>query len=291
MANISFLGLGDMGFALANTITGAGHNTIVWNRTKERAAPLLEKGAILASSPVEAISKSSIIVVCVSDYEAAEKFLRTPDALAALNGRVLVQLSTCSPKQARAADDWVHQAGASYLDGEILAYVEQIGTPESLFLVSGDNNAYSQCEELLKILAPQTRYLGPNPARASALTLGFHSGSLGLITGILNGAAICEAEGVSMSEFGDLIPLLMGYDAEALSESVKRIEAGGLEDSDASIGVWAAITKPIIETAKETGYDPAFPAFIQDLFDRAIKNGLGEHNVGALINVLRPDSK
>ena len=291
MANISFLGLGDMGFALANTITEAGYNTIVWNRTRERATPLLEKGAILASSPVEAISKSSIIVVCVSDYEAAEKFLRTPEALAALKGRVLVQLSTCSPKQARATHDWVHQAGASYLDGEILAYVEQIGTAESLFFVSGDSNAYSQCEKLLKILAPQTRYLGPNPARASALTLGFHSGSLGLITGLLNGAAICEAEGVSMSEFGDLIPMLLSYDAAALSESVKKIEAGGLENSDASIGVWAAITKPMIETARETGYDPAIPAFIQELFNRAIENGLGKHDVGALINILRPDSR
>jgi 3-hydroxyisobutyrate dehydrogenase-like beta-hydroxyacid dehydrogenase len=291
MGDISFLGLGDMGFAIANTAMKAGYDTVVWNRTKERAAPLLEDGAILASSPVEAVSKSPVIIVCVSDYKVAETFLQTPDALAALNGRVLVQLSTGSPKQARATEDWVHQAGASYLDGEILAYVEQIGTSESLFLVSGDDEAFSQSEELLKILAPQTRYLGPNPARASALTLGFHSGSLGLIAGILNGAAICEAEGVSMSEFGDLIPLLMGYDAKALSESVKRIEAGGLEDSDASIGVWAAITKPMIETANENGYDPVFPAFIQSLFNRAIKNGHGEHDVGALINVLRPDSR
>lgn len=291
MGDISFLGLGDMGFAIANTAMRAGFDTVVWNRTKERATPLVEYGAILASSSVEAILESPVIVVCVSDYEVAETFLQTPDALAALNGRVLVQLSTGSPKQARVAEDWVRQAGASYLDGEILVYVEQIGTPESLFLVSGDNNAYSQCEKLLKTLAPQTRYLGPNPARATALTLGIHTASLGLITGVLNGAAICEAEGVSMSEFGDLIPLLMGYDAEALSESVKRIEAGGLENSDASIGVWAAITKPIIETAKEADYDPAFPEFIQNLFNRAIENGHGEHDVGALIKVLRPESR
>ena len=291
MGDISFLGLGDMGFAIANSAMRAGYDTVVWNRTKDRANPLVEYGAVLASSSAEAISKSPVIVVCVSDYKVAETFLQTPDAIAALNGRILVQLSSGSPKQARAAESWVHQAGASYLDGEILAYVEQIGTPESLFLVSGDNNAYSQCEKLLKILAPQTRYLGLDPARAAALTLGFHSGSLGLITGILNGAAICEAEGVSMSEFGDLIPLLMGYDAEALSESVKRIEAGGLDNSDASIGVWAAITKTIIETANETGYEPAFPEFIQNLFNRAIDNGLGEHDVGALINVFRPKSR
>jgi 3-hydroxyisobutyrate dehydrogenase-like beta-hydroxyacid dehydrogenase len=56
VGDVSFLGLGDMGFALANTIAKAGYDTIVWNRTKERAAPLLEHGARLASSPAEAIS-------------------------------------------------------------------------------------------------------------------------------------------------------------------------------------------------------------------------------------------
>ena len=72
MGDISFLGLGDMGFALASTIAKAGYDTIVWNRTKERATPLLDHGARLASSPVEAISESPIVVVCVSDYETAE---------------------------------------------------------------------------------------------------------------------------------------------------------------------------------------------------------------------------
>ena len=42
MGDISFIGLGDMGFAIANTAMRAGFDTVVWNRTKERAAPLIE---------------------------------------------------------------------------------------------------------------------------------------------------------------------------------------------------------------------------------------------------------
>lgn len=141
MGDISFLGLGGMGFALANTITKAGHDTVVWNRTEERATPLLESGARLASSPAEAISESPITIVCVSDYNAADEFLRTPDSISALNGRSLIQLSTGSPKLARGTDEWVKQAGASYLDGEIMAYVDQIGGPESQFFIAGDERA------------------------------------------------------------------------------------------------------------------------------------------------------
>ncbi|MHC4374798.1 MAG: NAD(P)-dependent oxidoreductase [Planctomycetota bacterium] len=291
MGDISFLGLGGMGFALANTITKAGYDTVVWNRTEARATPLLENGAKLATSPAEAIIESPITIVCVSNYEAAETFLRTPESLAALKGRVLIQLSTGAPNLARATDEWIKQAGASYLDGEIVAWVEQIGGPESQILIAGDENAYLQAETLLKILAPLTKYLGDNPARSSAINLGILSGGLGLITGILNGAAICESEGVSIAEFGDIFPLLMRYDAEELGERVKKIEAGGLEESDAPIEMWAATIDPMIECANETGYNPNIPMFIKDFFDRAIKQGLGGHDVGALIHVLRPGNR
>lgn len=88
-----------------------------------------------------------------------------------------------------------------------------------------------------------------------------------------------------------MFPLIMRYDAEALGESVKKIEAGELEESNAPIEMWAATIGPMIECAIKTGYDPKIPVFIQEFFGRAIKRGQGEHDVGALINVLRPDQQ
>ncbi len=291
VGDVSFLGLGDMGFALANTTAKAGHDTIVWNRTKERAVPLFEHGARLASSPAEAISESPIVVVCVSNYEAADTLLRNTDCLAALKGRVLVQLSSGSPKLARTTREWVHQAGASYLDGEIVAYPDQIGGPEAQIFIAGDETAYAKAEPVLSILSPLTEYLGEDPGKASALNLAIISAGVGLITGVINGAAICEAAGISLVEFGKHFPLSAGSDAKALVESLRKIEDGGLDESDASIEGWAAIVDSMVEYAKETGYDPEVSAFIRRFFGQAIDRGLGVHDVGALINVLRPDRK
>ena len=291
MGEVSLLGLGDMGFALADTIAKAGHDTIVWNRTKERAAPLLERGARLASSPAEAISESPIVVVCVIDYEAADALLRTADCLAALKGRVLVQLSSGSPRLACSTQEWVHQAGASYLDGEIVAYPSQIGSPEAQIFIAGDETAFAKAEPLLSVLTPQTEYLGDAPAKASALNLAIISAGVGLITGVVNGAAICEAAGISLVEFGRHFPLSAGSDAKALVESLRKIEEGGLDDSDASIEGWALIVDSMIEYAEETGYDPEVSTFIRRFFDQAIDRRLGSYDVGALINVLRPDGK
>jgi 3-hydroxyisobutyrate dehydrogenase-like beta-hydroxyacid dehydrogenase len=291
VGDVSFLGLGDMGFALANTIAKAGFNTTVWNRSKGRAAPLLEHGASLASSPAEAISGSPIIVVCVSDYEAADTLLRTTDCLAALKGRVLVQLSSGSPKLAQATCEWVHQAGASYLDGELVAYPNQIGGPEAQLLIAGDETAYATAEPLLSVISPLTEYLGDDPAKASALNLAIISGAVGLIAGVVNGAAICEAAGISLMEFSSHFPQSVESDAEALVESLRKIEDGGLDEADASIEGWAAIVKSMVEYAEDTGYDPEVSKFIRRFFGQAIERGLGAHDVGALINVLRPDKK
>ena len=290
MGSITVLGLGYMGFALADTMTKAGHDTIVWNRTDERAKPLVESGARLMPSPAEAISESPVTVVCVSNYEAADSFLRTPESLGALEGRILVQLTSGSPRLARSTHEWVKEAGAAYLDGEILAYVEQIGGPEAQILIAGDDDAFSQVEPLLRTLAPLD-YLGDNPTRASALNLAILSGSMGLITGVLNGAAICEGAGISVAQYGKRLPPLMGYIADALVENLRRIEDGGLDESDAQIQVWAAFTDSMVECADDAGYDSEIPKLIQKFFGRAVEQGLGKQDVGALIKVLRPDGK
>jgi 3-hydroxyisobutyrate dehydrogenase-like beta-hydroxyacid dehydrogenase len=291
MGDVSFIGLGDMGCALASTTAKAGYDTIVWNRTKKRATPLLEQGARLASSPAEAISESPIVVVCVSDYEVADAMLQTTDCLAAMKGHVPVQLSSGSPKLASTTNEWVQQAGASYLDGEIVAYPSQIGGLEAQIFIAGDETAFAEAEPLLRVLSPLTEYLGDTPARASALNLAIISAGVGLITGVISGAAICEAAGVSLVEFGRHFPLSTASDAKALVESLRKIEDGGLDESDASIDGWAPIVDSIVEYAKETGYDPEVSAFIKRFFGQAIDRGLGAHDVGALINVLRPDRK
>ena len=61
MAKIAVLGLGQMGTPMAIRLLGAGHNLTVWNRTAERTAPLVERGAASASSPAEAAAGASAL--------------------------------------------------------------------------------------------------------------------------------------------------------------------------------------------------------------------------------------
>jgi 3-hydroxyisobutyrate dehydrogenase-like beta-hydroxyacid dehydrogenase len=291
MAEVTFLGLGLMGTALAETMLQAGHDTVVWNRTTSREEPLVARGAQKASSPAEAISESPIIVVCVGDYNAAETFLRTPDTLAALKGRVLIQLTSGSVQLAQATHDWSKEVGVLYLDGAIMGYPSDIGSPDSMIVISGDEEGYTLAEPLLRIFAPKLEYLGADPARASAMDSAILSATHGLIFGMLNGAALCEATGISIRQYTKLVQPLLTMEAEAIAGSAIKIEDDTLNDTEAFLATWAAVLNPMIETMEGAGYNSEIPHFMRKMLKRAIDQGWGEYDIGALIKILRPTSK
>ncbi|MEM6578867.1 MAG: NAD(P)-binding domain-containing protein, partial [Pseudomonadota bacterium] len=102
MADVTFIGLGNMGSALARTAARAGLNTVVWNRTAEKSIAIKGANVTVAASARDAILASPVIVVCVYDYDAADEILRQEACANALQGRVLVQLTTATPRDATA---------------------------------------------------------------------------------------------------------------------------------------------------------------------------------------------
>jgi 3-hydroxyisobutyrate dehydrogenase-like beta-hydroxyacid dehydrogenase len=92
-SEVSVIGLGAMGSALAQTLLHNGHRVTVWNRTSAKAEPLVQNGAQLAHSAAAAVSASPIVLVCGEDYEATRSILGTKEASSALAGRILLQLN------------------------------------------------------------------------------------------------------------------------------------------------------------------------------------------------------
>src|SRR5215208_5079476 len=102
MSEVTVIGLGNMGSALARALLENGRAVTVWNRSAKKAAPLVEKGAVLAPHIGAALTASPIILVCVTNYAAANHILG--EAGKDLSGKVLIQCTTGSPKDARASE-------------------------------------------------------------------------------------------------------------------------------------------------------------------------------------------
>jgi len=136
MTDVSLIGLGPMGIALARALRPKFTLTL-WNRTAERAKPLLNQGTLLAPDARAAVEASPVVLVCVADYAASRAILAQPGVSEALRGKVLVQLSTGTPQDAREA--WAAADGHAYLDGALLATPGQIGRPDTPLFISARN--------------------------------------------------------------------------------------------------------------------------------------------------------
>jgi 3-hydroxyisobutyrate dehydrogenase-like beta-hydroxyacid dehydrogenase len=179
MSDITVIGLGLMGAALARTIHRAGYDLTVWNRSPEKMQPFIDNDVAAASDAASAIDASPITLICIDNYAVTDAMLKTESIAPLLAGRTVVQLSTGTPREALEAAEWMREHDVSYLDGAILAGPNDIGTKTSQILLSGSEAAYKHAGTILDCLGSDVRYLGTNVRAASVLDLAWLCDSYG----------------------------------------------------------------------------------------------------------------
>ncbi|WPH19380.1 NAD(P)-dependent oxidoreductase [Variovorax paradoxus] len=284
---VTVLGLGSMGQTLARLYLDKGYEVTVWNRTAGKADALAAGGAVAARSAAEAVRASPVAVMCVYDYRAVDAILAMEGVAAALDGRLLLQLTTGSPQDARDAEAWAHRQGASYLEGAIQAAPDQMGRPDTPILVSGAEAVFRTAEPLLRVLGGGIVYLGGKASAAAAMDLATLSTIYGTLLGFLHGARVAEHEGFDVAEYGRIVAGIMPTFAGFLQHEGGVIQSGDFAISQSPMRISIEATQRILQTAQQAGINSEFPAFAAGLFRRADAAGLGGEEVAALIKLLR----
>ena len=286
-SEVTMIGLGSMGAAIARALINNGHKVTVWNRDASKAAPLVAQGAILATDIVEAINASPLIVVCVSDYKATKKIIDTAAAAAALKNRTLVQLSTGTPKEARDMFAWAQQQGAVVLNGDILAWPKQIGGSEATIILSGPAAAFKQYETTLQGLAGTVSYLGEEPGASAVFfsaTMAYLGGNW---IGFCHGALICENEGVPADTFGTLIANISPILAVESRHMGEVIQYNRFANPESTVKTTTDDLHLLVQHSEEAGISTELPKFAAGIFQRAVDAGYGSEEHAAIIKVLR----
>jgi 3-hydroxyisobutyrate dehydrogenase-like beta-hydroxyacid dehydrogenase len=143
---VTVIGTGRMGSALATALFHKGFTTTVWNRTGAKTEVLSRLGLSVAQSAEESVREADIVVVSVRDYSSTRQLLRHPDIETALRGKIVVQLSSGTPKEAREMDSWARRCGISYLNGAILGSPVGIGTPACTIFYSGPPELFNRAK-------------------------------------------------------------------------------------------------------------------------------------------------
>lgn len=286
MSQVSVIGLGAMGSAIANAFMSAGHDVTVWNRSPARTEPYRNSAAAIASDPADAVEKSPVTVICIDDYTACNALLESPGMRAALNESVIVQVSTGTPGEARSTAEKVAAAGAGYLDGAILAYPREVGH-DALIAISGDEAVYEAHKSALSALSTDIRYLGAAVGAAAALDVAVLSYYAISHLGLVHAALVCEAEQVAPDAMTSVLVDSLPSDVEELAALGSALASGNFSNPSASIGTYDGVLERIMSQARDAGIDDEIPRFASQLYRRGIDAGLGDEEVVALIKLLR----
>lgn len=283
-APVSVLGLGAMGQALAAAFVEHGHPTTVWNRSPGKADDLVARGARCAADVADAVSASELTVICVVDYDAVHEVLASAND--AVLGRVLINLTTGIPEQAREMSLWASQHGAEYVDGGIMAVPSMIAKPEGLVLYSGSQDAFERHAEVLETLGT-ARYVGPEPGRAALIDFALLSGMYGMLGGFVHAVALAGSEGISATEFTSafLVPWLQAM-VNTLPEQAHQIDAKDYAAKEASLSMQTSGVG-IVAFSRRQGVSPELLAPVQALMERRVADGHGGDDFASVIELIR----
>jgi len=285
MSEVTVIGLGNMGSALARALLENGRAVTVWNRSPEKAAPLVDKGAVLAPIPSAAITDSPIIMVCVTKYAAANHIL--DEVVTALPGKLLVQFTTGSPQEARASETWAHEHEAEYLDCAITGSPSSIGTPSAHILVAGKEAVFQKAEPTLRVLASNLDYKGESIGLASAWEMVFIMHYYGMFLSLFHSVQICQAEGIPLEQY---ITLLDEQGKSYEKWLCENIRSGNYQETSSPLELWAGGIQQIAQHAQDSHIHAEFPQLVARLFHQAMDAGYGREEVSALFKVLQKPS-
>ena len=272
-STIAVLGLGAMGSAIAARLRDTGHSTVVWNRTAAKAEPHRAAGSNVAATVAEAAAASDIVLVVLLDHPSVHEHLEP--VAADLKGKVVVNLTTTTPNEARATAAWAAEHGITYLDGAIMAVPEMIGGPGSRLLYSGDENAFTAAEPALETLGT-AEYQGADAGLAALKDMSLLSGMYLMFTGFIQAAALMRTAGVSAADTAEEVKAYNAAMLPMLSEYAAIIDEGAYAPA---VGQDVDFTHPIagglISAIREQGVRADLLEPFKRLLDELSATGRG----------------
>lgn len=159
---IGFIGLGIMGQGMTRNLLAAGFPLYVWNRTASRMDPLIEAGAVAATSPADVAAHTDIIITCVSDTPDVEEVILKENGVVfgADAGDLVIDMSTISPHTTRRIADVLTNRGVHMLDAPISGGSEGAANGTLSIMVGGEEAQVARAMPALEAMGKTITHVG-----------------------------------------------------------------------------------------------------------------------------------
>jgi 3-hydroxyisobutyrate dehydrogenase-like beta-hydroxyacid dehydrogenase len=191
--NIGFVGLGAMGQVIVPRLMAAGHAVTGWNRTRERAAPLLEKGMRRADTPAAVARASDVVFSIVTDGAAVRSVALGEDGIITglAPGGIYIDMGTIAPDVTCSVAAAFAERGLAMLDAPLSGSPVTVEQGNASLMVGGEQAAFERVEPVLRAIGPKVTYIGGS---GQAATMKLAVNLLLMVEVIAFGEAVALAE-------------------------------------------------------------------------------------------------
>jgi len=171
--NIAFIGLGQMGQAIAQNLLKGNHSLTVFNRSRDKAESLLQSGAHWADTPAGAAQRADVVFTMVSDDAALlDVTLGNEGFLATLpEGAIHVSCSTIAPETSRQLAAEHARRKTTYVASPVFGKPEAAQAAKLWICTSGDGAAKSSIRPLLDLIGQGVYDFGEEVGAANIVKL------------------------------------------------------------------------------------------------------------------------
>jgi 3-hydroxyisobutyrate dehydrogenase-like beta-hydroxyacid dehydrogenase len=203
---IGFIGLGNMGLPMATNLIQAGYALRVYNRTMEKGRSLADQGAVLVTTPAEAVVEDAIVITMLANDQALEAVVLGENGiLERLSpGNIHLSMSTVSPAIAQHLAEQHHQRGSHYLAAPVFGRPDAAATKKLWICLSGDPAAKAEVAPVLDALGQGVFDFGETPEAANVVKVAGNFLIVSAIEAMAEAFTLAEKNGIDRTQVAEL---------------------------------------------------------------------------------------
>ncbi len=285
MMRVGIIGLGMLGSAVAMHLLDSGFDVLAYNRTKAKTAKAAAAGARIASSPMDVARDSDVVITIVRDAGAVRDVSFGNDGIVkgAHRGLVVADMSTVDPSESADMSAMFRKHGIEKLDIPVMGGPNVAVTGDLIMMASGSREAFSSCRGVLDGIASRIFFLGESGV-AHSVKLAMNLQITMLALALSEGITFVRKSGVDPKKFLEVLNSTYFKTGMSQGKAYGMIE--GMQDATFTLANLTKDISTMTHAARAMGIDLPMIARAEEVYQDAIRHGLGEMDYTGIIRYI-----
>jgi 3-hydroxyisobutyrate dehydrogenase-like beta-hydroxyacid dehydrogenase len=283
---VGFIGLGNMGSAIARNLIKKGHTLTVYNRTRSRAEPFASLGARIAETPSETATDAEVLISMLADDAAVEAVIFSlGNAIGALAaGAVHISMSTISVGLSRRLAASHREKQQHYLASPVFGRPDAAAAAKLFIIAAGPAEQIERCRPLFDAIGQKTFIAGEEAHAANVIKLAGNFLITTVIESLAEAFAFGRKFGVDPHAFLDILTNSL-FTAPVYQNYGSMIASDNFEPAGFKLPLGLKDNRLLLAAAEEAAAPMPMASLIHDRFVAALARGLGESDWAAIARI------